>query len=110
MNLSDKQIKQIMELADNYALDFSSSFLSTNLKASARAKIEKKLINISMRAWNIKHMPVYEHQWLMKDEDGTMGVTRFFKTDQEMYEHYNPKAILHILRESKRQVKDEDND
>ena len=105
MHLTDKQIKQIMELADNYALDFSSSFLSTKLKASSRAKIEKKLINISMRSWNEKHKLVYEHQWLMKDED-VFFITDFYKTKKEASINYGCTAkVLCRLKQTKREVK-----
>ena len=109
MHLTDKQIKQIMELADQYAHVYSSSFLSPNLKASARFKLEKTLMQISIQSDNQEPEPVYEYQWLIKNHDnGTVFVTSmFYKSYRDAIEYWiDGNVILERLDKYKREAKE----
>jgi len=110
MNLTDKQIKEIMELSDNYALVYGFSYLSTRSKARAalsRFKLEKNLMLISNQADNKEHKPVYEYQWLIKYLDGELVITGFHKTEEYVWNNYsNGIAYVERLEKYKREVKE----
>jgi len=105
MNLTDKQINDIMELADNYAV--GCSFVSADSKAKARFKLEKNLMLISIQVDNQEHKAVYEYQWVaITNEDGMFITTDFYKTKKAARKVYcQTVKYLFRLKQTKREVK-----
>ena len=105
MHLTDKQIIEIMGLADYYAHVYS--VVGDDTMRKARAKLLHKLINISKQADNKEPKPVYEYMWAAITNNDVMFVTNFYKTKKEARKSNGPAAtILCRLKQSKREVKE----
>ena len=109
MNLSDKQINEIMKLAENFA--YAYNFAGEVASSKARVELKEKLVAISKQSDKQEPKLVYEYKWVAITTRGALLKTDFYKTKKEARINYEPPAkVLCRIKQTKREVKDEDND